>query len=97
MTKTLTVGAGLYPLTIMRLEVLRGYNRPSVRDDYGRASGKCSVWMGNHVMPTTRPATSKAHDYNVRGQRHRALWITVPPCASGYQLKKNADKPRNAA
>eukprot|EP00965_Chrysotila_dentata_P225155 6194593-Pleurochrysis_carterae.AAC.1 len=34
-------------------------------------------------MTTTRPATSKAHDYTVRGQRQRALWITVPLCASG--------------
>eukprot|EP00965_Chrysotila_dentata_P255956 6212389-Pleurochrysis_carterae.AAC.7 len=42
-----------------------------------------------------RPADSEAHDYTVRGQRQRALWITVPPCASGYQLKK-AKEPRNA-
>eukprot|EP00965_Chrysotila_dentata_P071463 2361432-Pleurochrysis_carterae.AAC.1 len=52
-----------------------------------------SVWKGNLVISTTRPATSKAHDYSVRKERQRALWITLPPCASGYRLK-NAKEPR---
>eukprot|EP00965_Chrysotila_dentata_P111246 3677631-Pleurochrysis_carterae.AAC.2 len=29
-------------------------------------------------------------------QRQRALWITISPCASGYQLK-NAKEPRKDA
>eukprot|EP00965_Chrysotila_dentata_P043676 1452197-Pleurochrysis_carterae.AAC.2 len=64
----------------MRLKVLR---RSNGRDDYGRASNECSVYKENLATTiTTRPATSKAHGYTVRGQRQRALWITVPPCAS---------------
>eukprot|EP00965_Chrysotila_dentata_P114512 3784691-Pleurochrysis_carterae.AAC.3 len=55
-------------------------------NDYGaqwrRASNECSVWKRNLVITTTRPATSKAHDYTVRRDRRRALWITMPPCAS---------------
>eukprot|EP00965_Chrysotila_dentata_P135535 4480592-Pleurochrysis_carterae.AAC.2 len=76
---------GARPTTTMRLEALRRASlllAANGRDDYGRASRECSVCKGNIVITTTRPATSEAYDYTVRSQRQRALWITVPPCAS---------------
>eukprot|EP00965_Chrysotila_dentata_P188549 6172807-Pleurochrysis_carterae.AAC.1 len=111
----LIVGKGLYPLTIMRLKVLRwcvGRGKPehptitlplsaaehchqiaaNGRDDYGRASNKFSVWKGSLVIITTRSATSKAHDYTMRGQRQRALWATMPPCASGISSRTRRNR-----
>eukprot|EP00965_Chrysotila_dentata_P175713 5800502-Pleurochrysis_carterae.AAC.1 len=50
-------------------------------DDYGRASNECSVWKGNIVM-TTKGQLLPEHTTTPWGQRKRALWITVPLCAS---------------
>eukprot|EP00965_Chrysotila_dentata_P200239 6179876-Pleurochrysis_carterae.AAC.2 len=58
----------------------------SGRGDYGRARVK-----------TTRPATSEAHDYNVRGQKQSQSPLDHGAAMrSGYQLK-NANEPRNDA
>eukprot|EP00965_Chrysotila_dentata_P118106 3903813-Pleurochrysis_carterae.AAC.2 len=48
---------------------------------------------GQFVITTTRPATSEAHDYTVRGQETKSPLGDGAAMRSGYQLK-NAKKPR---
>eukprot|EP00965_Chrysotila_dentata_P254743 6211981-Pleurochrysis_carterae.AAC.6 len=66
----------------------------SGRDDYGRAQCECSVWKGSFLI-TTRPATSKAHDYTVMKNAESPLNQGVA-MRFGVSLK-NAKESRNDA